>query len=43
LLAAADGLRTDAADLDGAPTIGPIRHVHTAMKATQRNSITHLD
>jgi hypothetical protein len=35
-------LRADEAGRDGAPRIGPIRHVHNAISATQRNSMIYL-
>jgi hypothetical protein len=39
---AGGALRADEAGPDGAPMIGPIRHVHKAISATQRNSMMHL-
>ena len=35
-------LRAGVPDLDGAPRIGPMKHVHKVINATQRNSIQHL-
>lgn len=40
--AAGGAFRADEAGREGAPMMGPIRHVHNAINATQRNSMIHL-